>query len=274
MRVRDVAPETEPRLTATVSRVIDGDTVEIAYDNGETESVRLLGVDTPETHTDTKPGEFSGVPDDESGAEGLGFAGERASAYVKERIPPGTEVGIAFDPESEYRGFFGRLLAYIYVDGQQLNYQLVERGYARKYPNTIADNDQYLRAQSDARLARRGVWAYAEDSSHFLDIERVHAKNPGSDVADAEEEHVVFTNEGEGAVDLSNWLVEDSTGERFVFPEGTTVGAGETLTLHTGVGTDTDDEVYWGRARAVWHHEDDRIRVKNGNGWVVFEHDY
>ena len=54
-------------VRSLVSRVIDGDTIEVRYRNGTTDTIRLLGVDTPETSGGVSPQEFKGIPDTEAG---------------------------------------------------------------------------------------------------------------------------------------------------------------------------------------------------------------
>jgi len=134
-----------PPGTATVTHVIDGDTVEVRLGR-RTETVRLLGIDTPET---VKPG----APVDCYGPE--------ASARTKALLPPGTEVRLTRDVESRDR--FDRLLVYVVRadDGLFVNRALVAEGYARIL--AIAPNDAHRaelgRAAAAARAAGRGLWA-------------------------------------------------------------------------------------------------------------------
>lgn len=56
-----VAAESSLPRTPTVTETIDGDTIEVRFADGTTGTVRLLGVDTPETYGDMNPSEFPGV---------------------------------------------------------------------------------------------------------------------------------------------------------------------------------------------------------------------
>src|SRR5262245_104184 len=89
---------------ALVERVVDGDTMVIA--GGD--RVRLIGVDTPETHHPTKPAEPFG---------------QEAFAFTR-RMVEGRQVVLRFDP-GEIKDRYGRTLAYVYVDGQFLNEELL-----------------------------------------------------------------------------------------------------------------------------------------------------
>lgn len=113
--------------TATVLRVVDGDTFVVNY-NGVEEYVRLIGVDTPE----------SVHPDSEKNTE----AGILASDYTKARLE-GKQVELEFDVQQ--RDMYGRLLAYVYVDGVMYNKTLLEDGVANlaTYPPNVKYVDDF-----------------------------------------------------------------------------------------------------------------------------------
>lgn len=163
----DAEPTTEPVVTAegpswnvTVTRVIDGDTVEIRYANGTAETVRLLGVDTPETPPNTvSPGEFEGVPDTEAGRAHLVSWGGNATEFA-ERNLANKQVRLVVDPESDRRGGYGRLLAYIYVDGENFNSLLLSGGYARLYESEFRLRDSFATTEATAQRGRVGLWNF------------------------------------------------------------------------------------------------------------------
>jgi micrococcal nuclease len=136
-------------VTALVTDVVDGDTIEVELPDGSEEDVRYIGIDTPET---VKPG------------EPVECGGPRAHD-VNERLVAGRRVTLRFD--AELRDRYDRLLAYVYlpptVPGQRplfVNADLVRRGLARTL--TIPPNDSF--ADRFARLAARagargrGLW--------------------------------------------------------------------------------------------------------------------
>ena len=141
---RDDGPVSGPRVPAgareaTVTRVVDGDTVEL----GGVGKLRLIGVDTPEVYG------------------GVECYGREASAFAKRQLD-GRRVRYTVGREARDR--YGRLLAYVWLaDGRSFNALLVSRGYAE--PLTIPPNDDY--AQSFAALSRRardravGLWSSA-----------------------------------------------------------------------------------------------------------------
>jgi len=150
----DATPGT---LNVTVVRVVDGDTVEVRDSNGTTDTVRLLGIDTPEVHVENEPVEFEGVPDTEAGRACLRDAGERSSAALRARVA-GQRVRLVLDADADRRGGYGRLLAYVELGGTDLNRWLVADGHARVYDSTFGRTESYDRAESGARERRAGLW--------------------------------------------------------------------------------------------------------------------
>ncbi|GGD22511.1 thermonuclease family protein [Pontibacillus salipaludis] len=151
--------EDSPYEQATVSRVVDGDTIEVTY-NGTTEDVRLLLVDTPEVKHPSKPvQEF----------------GPEASTYAKKMLTPGTKVELEFDGPK--RDKYDRLLAYIWVDGQNFNKALLENGYARlayRYDPPYTHYETFMKAQNQAKSQNLGIWSvegnYVQDDGFHQEV--------------------------------------------------------------------------------------------------------
>lgn len=131
--------------TTTVLRVVDGDTFVVNY-NGVEEYVRLIGVDTPE----------SVHPDSERNTE----AGILASDYTKARLE-GKQVELEFDVQQ--RDMYGRLLAYVYVDGVMYNKTLLEDGVANLA--TYPPNVKYVDDFTAIVTARNAAQAPAQPSN-------------------------------------------------------------------------------------------------------------
>lgn len=129
---------------ATVSEVIDGDTV-IADIGGSRETVRLIGIDTPESVARNRPNQCYGA---------------QASDYLKSLLPEGTAVTLILD--EEVRDQYDRLLAYIVRSRDDLfvNLDLVEHGYAGtlSYPPNTHYEQLLERAAKKAMLSKLGLW--------------------------------------------------------------------------------------------------------------------
>ena len=138
------------RGEAVVVRVVDGDTVRVRFPgSSDDESVRLLGIDTPETH----------------GVGGLRECfGREASDHTTSLLPPGERVRLVRDVEARDR--YGRLLAYVYRSRDDLfvNLALAADGYATTltYAPNVAHRDELLAAVADA--AGRGTRACGADA--------------------------------------------------------------------------------------------------------------
>jgi micrococcal nuclease len=151
-------PADGPVYTVTVTDVVDGDTLDVAYRNGSTDTVRLLGVDTPEVHTSVAPDWYEGVPDTPAARDCLRAVGERASSYVRERLA-GETVTLRLDTAADRRGLYGRLLSYVVHEGSNLNHDLLVEGYARLFDSTFGQRERFDDAEQEARADGTGVWS-------------------------------------------------------------------------------------------------------------------
>ena len=128
-------------IDVAVRKVVDGDTVEVA--GGTT--VRLIGVDTPETKAPNRP---------------VGCFGAEASRFAATLLPPGTPVRLVGDVEQRDR--YGRLLAYVYrrADALFVNAELLRRGYAQllTIPPNVAHTDEFAAIARQARERSQGLW--------------------------------------------------------------------------------------------------------------------
>lgn len=128
----------QPPDTVTVTRVIDGDTVELA--DGRT--IRLLGIDTPEVYG------------------GVECWGREASAYARDTLLD-EEVTVVADPSQDRVDRYGRALAYLLLpDGTNYSIAAAHAGAARSYvyDDPVAEHAAIVAAETDARAAGRGLW--------------------------------------------------------------------------------------------------------------------
>ncbi|MFB6100449.1 MAG: thermonuclease family protein [Candidatus Nanohalobium sp.] len=141
--------------TAKVTEVVDGDTVEIMR-NGEKDTVRVLGIDTPEVHVENTPREFY-LENTTENMNCLEKIGENASRLVKRKLA-GEKVRIVRDPLSDRRGSYERLLAYIEYNSTGLGKMLLEKGYARVYNSSFRRKSEYRAIEVESRRNNEGIW--------------------------------------------------------------------------------------------------------------------
>jgi micrococcal nuclease len=276
----NITPTPTPQLTPVntffveVVEVIDGDTIDIRFQNGTVERVRMLGVDTPETTADkNKPNEYDGITD----LECLEMWGGKAKDFTKQL--EGKTVIIEFDNIAGTRGYYGRLLAYVYFENTtDFTAELVKRGYARVYvEGNFKKEDEYLKYQEKAIRERIGLWSCisgstGETESSGVYIEKVIYNPEGDDRENLDKEIIVIKNTGK-EINLKGWKITDTDNHEYVFSD-LTLGQGESVTLHVGSGVDTSTDVYWGLGRPILDNTGDTITLYNANGEIVDQYSW
>lgn len=150
------AVPTSPGRIDVVDRVVDGDTIDVEPGSGG--SVRILGIDSPETVHPERP---------------IQCGGPESSAWAKAQLPKGTEVRLVPDSTQEAVDFRGRELAYVeyrrpgsdvWVD---FSVESARAGMSKAYVYDNKPVERYediLAAQNEARMSRMGLWSCPENS--------------------------------------------------------------------------------------------------------------
>lgn len=130
--------------TATVDRVIDGDTLDVITSTGTRQRVRILGIDTPETVHPDKPVECMGP---------------EASAHTAELAPSGTTITLITDHRADAWDDYNRRLAHVVIAETNLAHELLVRGLARAttFPHSLVDT--YADAEVLAQRNHLGMWS-------------------------------------------------------------------------------------------------------------------
>ncbi len=129
-----------------VTKVVDGDTVIVLIDDSK-ETVRIVGINTPETVDPRKPVECMG---------------KEASDYLKSRVL-NQDVRLETDVTQDDRDRYGRLLRFVFLnDGTDIGLEMISKGYAyealySKMPHVY--RDAYVAAEKIAQFKQRGLWA-------------------------------------------------------------------------------------------------------------------
>lgn len=125
-----------------VKQFLDGDTVTVDM-GGTIETIRFIGIDTPETHKPNTP---------------VQCYGPAAAAYTKNRIG-NQKIKLVSDSLTTNRDRYDRLLRYVILeDGINLNLELVQKGYAFAYAFPFAKSSDFNTAMEQAQTTKAGLW--------------------------------------------------------------------------------------------------------------------
>ncbi|MFH1620635.1 MAG: thermonuclease family protein [Patescibacteria group bacterium] len=144
----DLPATTTVQTNALVMRVVDGDTLIAKLDDENKEfTIRLLGVNTPETVDPRKPVECFG---------------KEASDFAKKTLN-GKRIRLDADTQADERDKYDRLLRNVFTDeGMDLNAELVRQGYAYAYlsfPLNPERKRELKLLEEDAKVNERGLWS-------------------------------------------------------------------------------------------------------------------
>jgi endonuclease YncB( thermonuclease family) len=136
------ASDQQPGLYS-ISRFVDGDTIVVDMD-GHDESIRMIGIDTPETHKPNSP---------------VQCYGPAASAYMKNLIGS-QKVRLESDPKSQNRDRYDRLLRYVYLpDGRLVAEESIKNGFGFAYTQfPFTKSEAFVAAEKQAETTHKGLW--------------------------------------------------------------------------------------------------------------------
>lgn len=146
----DDSPATSPTesdaevIVATLDNVTDGDTIRVTLD-GQSERVRILGLDAPEVHTSRDCG------------------GTESWDHLDTLLSKGEEVSLIADNSQSLYDQYGRMLAYVEnSDGTDVGNAQIEAGWARVYRagSRIERFGTYVQTETEARSENRGIWGH------------------------------------------------------------------------------------------------------------------
>lgn len=146
-----------PHTEATVDSIVDGDTLRVRI-KGRSDSVRLIGIDTPESRFNKR----AALQAERSNKDmkTILSLGKEAFSTLRTLAPKGSPIRLEFDVER--RDKYDRLLAYVYrPDGVMLNEEMLSRGYAQllTMPPNVRYVDRFTKALRKSQTERRGLWA-------------------------------------------------------------------------------------------------------------------
>jgi endonuclease YncB( thermonuclease family) len=171
-----------------------------------------------------------------------------ATEYLKQYENKSVEL------ESEGFGSYGRLLGRFY-SRTYINLELVELGLAHSY--LVEENElrDFKKAEKKAKNEELGIWKKSEKYG-CLSVE-INKYN----------EYLVLNNECK--INFNEWTIKDESTKQYVFGDLEF----EQISLYSGKGEDTHEELYWGRGK-VWNNERDSIFIRDSKGLLVFYDSY
>jgi micrococcal nuclease len=222
----------------SVSDVIDGDTIEL--EGGQ--HVRFLEINTPE--------------------KGMKWSAE-ATAFTENAVSGG--VYLTRDSEDEDK--YGRLLRYVFTDDSFVNAELVQQGLATVFivGNDTKYADLMKCLEIEAKANKKGIWSSFNNYNITL---FVNYDAEGSDTENMNGEYVVITNNGNKAIDMTNWSIKDEATHIYTF-ENIELNTKDNLTLYTGSGQNLETELYWNSKDPIWNNDGDTAFLFDENGDLI-----
>jgi len=195
-----------------VTRVVDGDTIDVLM--GDTVyRVRYIGVDTPETVDPRRP---------------VGCYGREASERNRDLVEGNT---VELEKDVSETDDFGRLLRYVWVDGEMVNATLVREGYAvaATYPPDVKYQELFLSLQREARDAGLGLWGpacaspTAPSATGICDYSGTDQPVIKGNISQSTGEKIYHVPGGEF---YDKTVIDEAAGERWLCTEQEAVAAG------------------------------------------------
>lgn len=245
---------------ARVISVTDGDTVEVRLDNGSEQTIRIYGIDTPETSSfGSSPEEF-GVSQDST--QCLRKHGQEAKQFAKNKLL-NKKVTLIQLPEST--GNFGRKLMYLIPENSEKTYgkMVLSEGLSRVYDEGQKFDrlPSYENAESEAKIRKSGVWDCSV-SDRNISIYEVRADSTGSDTENPTE-FVEIANTGDSSSE--SVTIYDESGHRLVIEKG--IKPKTTTEIHT-CEAERSDSIVWDTCSAVWNNNGDIVSVERSTSRI------
>ena len=251
--VMGMSTQDKNNIQTTVIRVIDGDT----FITKEQQKVRYIGINAPEINEPY---------------------GMEATQYNKTLIE-GKNVHIVLDNMQKDR--FGRILGYVYIGDTLINKQIIAKGWAiaeNISPNTL-HAQEFQQAEKEAHKTCQGIWADTcmPLSQSCIKITNIHFDAKGEDNQNLNDEWVEIKSTCSSSLDLSNWLLKDSSAQNNYHFGTINILPNSTLVLHSGCGNNTTGDIYWQcpqKQTAIWNNTGDEALLFDNHGKLLSDYSY
>lgn len=221
--------------SALVERVVDGDTL-IANN----ESVRLLGINSPER-------------------------GEEYYLEAKRFLENLTfNKPVKLEKTNQDKDKYGRKLRYIFVEGKNVNLEIVENGFANYYFPSGKDvyYEKFKNAWKNCIEKNINLCEKSKDKcAECIELKKF----------DYETEEVIFYNKCDFDCELSNWEIKDEGRKKFVFPK---LILKKEIRINIGEGKNNETDLFWKGENYVWTQTGDTLFLRDKNGKLVLWEGY
>lgn len=232
---------------AFVTRVIDGDTLEI--EGGGV--VRVLGINTPEKKQ---------------------FLYGNASDFLKNLIEGRN---VTLEKDIVEMDVYGRHLRYVFIGGTFVEEEILRRGLSNAF--IIPPNEKYsarLReAEEYARENKIGLWIMNEKHAGCISISEFHWDALGNDNENLNDEFVYLKNNCGAAISMANWTLKNSGTKIYRFGNFF-LAPGQMVKINSGCGSDSDAELFWCGKKAIWNNGGDTLYLRDSQGHLVLSEAY
>lgn len=241
---------------ANVTRVVDGDTIEV-FLGGQELKVRLLDINTPEKNQPYY---------------------DEAAIYLKEKIE-GREVALIKGNEDKDK--YGRLLRYIFIRQDFINKDVLEAGMANFYTYQNTKYTKQLKeAEQSAREEKRGIWEISSNPcTKCLSLLRVE-NGEGKDDCSPGAEFLEFENQCTIQCSLSSWTIKDDASHIYKFSD-MTLYPNQHFFLYSGQGNDSQTPgkiiLFWQnkeKCSSIWNDDHDSVFIRDDMGKLVIYRSY
>jgi len=224
--------------TTYVERVIDGDTIVVENDI----HVRLLGINTPEK-------------------------GEKYYREAKDFLGMVTlNKTIKLEYGKDKTDKYGRELAYVFVNGANVNKEMVDEGYANFYFPSGKDKYyiSFVKAWEHCLTNNKYLCEKSKDKcADCIELTEFNYKN----------QEIIFYNKCDLACDLTNWNIKDEGRKHFSFGNFI-LGSNKEAGIIVGNNTNTKDILYWKNEDYVWTLTGDSLFLRDKEGKLVLWNNY
>lgn len=142
------------KVKVTLDSCVDGDTANFVI-NKKVKKVRFLGINTPESVK--KDSEVESY-------------GKESSNYTCKKLKNAKKIELEYDPKSDKKDKYGRVLAWVFVDNNLLQKDLVSKGYAKVaylYDDYLY-TDEIKKAEENAKSKKLRIWSNEEQLSEEI----------------------------------------------------------------------------------------------------------